>query len=186
MCWRAAESAARLAAVRGRPAEVAEWRATAEQIAADVLERGVGTDGIFKEHYDSDGLDASLLVIALVDFLPRDDERVRRTVLAIGEELSEDGLVLRRRPREGDSVTGEAFTFCSWWFVAALVTIGELERARSVAERLLAYRGQLGLYGEHLDPASGRPIGNFPHVLTHLTLIDALLRLVRAEATAAG
>ena len=185
MCWRAAESAARLAAVRGRPAEVAQWRATAEQIAADVLERGVSTNGIFKEHYESDGLDASLLVIALVDFLPRDDERVRRTVLAIGEELSEGGLVLRRRPREGDSLTGEAFTFCSWWFVAALVTIGELDRARSLAERLLAYRGQLGLYGEHLDPASGRPIGNFPHVLTHLTLIDALLRLVRAEATAA-
>ena len=181
MSWVAAERAAQLADLRGRPELAAEWRRTAAEIAADVLENGVSARGTFKHHYESDELDASLLLIALVGFLPDNDERVRRTVLAVGEELSIGGLVLRRRLREGESVTGEAFTFCSWWFVAALVTIGELERARSLAERLLAYSGRLGLYGEHLDPASGRPIGNFPDALTHLALIDALLKVIHGE-----
>lgn len=182
MSWLAAERAAQLAEQRGRPALAADWRGTAADIAADVLENGVSARGTFKHHYGSDELDASLLLISLVGFLPGSDERVRQTVLAIGQELSVGGLVLRRRLREGESVTGEAFTFCSWWFVAALVTIGEPARARSLAERLLAYSGELGLYGEHLDPASGRPMGNFPHVLTHLALIDALLRLIHADA----
>ena len=72
---------------------------------------------------------------------------------------------------------------CSWWLVGALVTIGEVERARSFAERLLSYANPLGLFAEHLDPASGRLLGNFPHALTHLALIDALLRLINAEST---
>jgi GH15 family glucan-1,4-alpha-glucosidase len=181
MCWVAAERAAELADLRGRPGLAADWRGTAAEIAADVLHNGVSARGTFKHHYQSDELDASLLVIALVDFLPGNDERVRRTVLAIGEELSADGLVLRRPLREGEPAIGEAFTFCSWWFVAALVTIGEVGRARSLAERLLAYSGRLGLYAEHLDPASGRPVGNFPHALTHLAVIDALLRVIRTD-----
>jgi alpha,alpha-trehalase len=182
MCWVAAQRATRLADLRGRPEQAAEWRDTAAAISTEVLQRGVSEDGTFKEHFDSDELDASLLIIALVDFLPRNDERIRRTVLAIGEQLSMGGIILRRRPRAGEPSEGEAFTFCSWWFVAALVTIGELDRARNLAERLLAYSGHLGLYAEHLDPASGRPLGNFPHALTHLTLVDALLRLIHAEA----
>jgi alpha,alpha-trehalase len=182
MCWVAAERAARLADLRGRPEQAAEWRDTASAISAEVLERGVSESGTFKEHLDSDELDASLLTVALVDFLLSDDERVRRTVLAIGEQLSVGGINLRRRPRPSEPIEGEAFTFWSWWFVAALVTIGELDRAPNLAERLLAYSGRLGLYAEHLDPASGRPRGNFPHALTHLTLVDALLRLIHAEA----
>jgi GH15 family glucan-1,4-alpha-glucosidase len=79
-------------------------------------------------------------------------------------------------------VVGEAVTVCSWWLVAALATIGEVDRAHSRAERLLSQASPLGLYGEHLDPASGRHLGNFPHALTHLALIDALLRVIHAEA----
>jgi GH15 family glucan-1,4-alpha-glucosidase len=182
MCWVAAERAARLADLRGRPGQSAEWRDTAARIAAEVLERGVSSRGTFKNHFEADELDASLLTIALVGFLPPDDDRVRRTVLAIGEELSVNGIILRRRPPPGEPIEGEAFTFCSWWFVAALVTIGEFDRARNLAERLLAYSGRLGVYAEHLDPASGRPLGNIPHALTHVTAIDALLRLIQAEA----
>src|SRR5437899_772435 len=113
MCWVAADRAAELADLRGRPGLAADWRGTAAEIADDVLHNGVSARGTFKHHYDSDELDASLLVIALVDFLPDNDERVRRTVLAIGEELSADGLVLRRPLREGEPAIGEAFTFCS-------------------------------------------------------------------------
>ena len=181
MCWVAVDRGAWLADLRGRSEQAHEWRATRDEIAADVLTRGMGTQGTFKEHYDSDELDASLLIIALVGFLPPDDERVRRTVLMIERELSAGGRA-RRRTRRGEPIVGEAVTVCSWWLVAALTTIGELDRARGLAERLLAYGGRLGLYAEHIDPHSGRQLGNFPHALTHLALIDALLRLMRADA----
>jgi GH15 family glucan-1,4-alpha-glucosidase len=181
MCWVAADRGAALAELRGRPEKATEWRATADEIARDVLDRGVSSRGMFKEHYESDDLDASLLVIPLVGFLPGEDERVRRTVLAIEKELTVGGIALRRHPRAGEPVVGEAFAVCSWWLVSALVTIGEIDRAHALAERLLAYSSRVGLYGEHLDPASGRQLGNFPHALTHLALIDALLRLIRAE-----
>jgi alpha,alpha-trehalase len=183
MCWVSANRGAGLAELRGRPELAAEWRAVADEIARDVLERGVSPRGTFREHYETDELDASLLGIALVGFLPGTDPRVRTTVLAVEEELTEGGFVLRRRPREGEPVAGEAFGVCSWWLVAALTTIGEVERAHGLAERLLAYASRLGLYAENFDPASGGQLGNFPHALTHLASIDALLRLIRAERT---
>ncbi len=181
MCWVAADRGAALAELRGRPEKAAEWRAAADEIALDVLAHGVSSRGTFKEHYDSDALDASLLVIPLVGFLSGADERVRRTVLAIEDELTVNGVVLRRRPGADEPAAGEAFAVCSWWLVSALATIGEIDRAHALTGRLLAYSGRLGLYGEHLDPASGRQLGNYPHALTHLASIDALLRLIRAE-----
>jgi GH15 family glucan-1,4-alpha-glucosidase len=181
MCWVAADRGAALAELRGRPEQAAEWRATADEIAIDVLANGVSERGTFRQHYDSDELDSSLLVIPLVGFLSGEDERVRRTVLAIEEELTVAGVALRRRPAPGEPVTGEAFAVCSWWLVSALVTIGAIERAHGLAERLLAYSSRVGLYGEHIDPASGRQLGNYPHALTHLALIDALLRVIHAE-----
>jgi GH15 family glucan-1,4-alpha-glucosidase len=181
MCWVAVDRGAALAELRGRPELAADWRATADEIALDVLDRGVSARGTFRDHYESDELDASLLVIPLVGFLSGDDERVRRTVLAIEDELDASGLVLRRRPLDDEPVAGEVFAVCSWWLVSALVAIGDVDRARALAERLLAYSSRVGLYGEHLDPASGRQLGNFPHALTHLALIDALLRLIRTQ-----
>jgi GH15 family glucan-1,4-alpha-glucosidase len=181
MCWVAAERGAVLAELRGRPEQAAEWRATAGEIVRDVLDHGVSPRGVFREHYESDELDASLLIIPLVGFLPGDDPRVRGTVLAVADELTAGGLVLRRQPRDDEPVAGETFAVCSWWLVGALAAIGELEQAHGLAERLLAYSSRLGLYAENLDPASGRQLGNFPHALTHLALIDALLRIIRAE-----
>jgi alpha,alpha-trehalase len=181
MCWVAADRGAALADLRGRPDQARAWRRTAAAIAAEVLEHGVSGRGTFKEHYGSDELDASLLVIPLVGFLQGDDPRVRRTVLAVEDELTAEGVVLRRRPRPGQTPTGEAFAVCSWWLVSALVSIGEVERAHALAERLLSFGSELGLYAELFDPLSGRQLGNFPHALTHLSPIDALLRLIRAE-----
>ena len=181
MCWVAADRGAALADLRGRPDQARAWRRTAAAIAAEVLEHGVSGRGTFKEHYGSDELDASLLVIPLVGFLQGDDPRVRRTVLAVEDELTAEGVVLRRRPRPGQTPTGEAFAVCSWWLVSALVSIGEVERAHALAERLLSFGSGLGLYAEHFDPFSGRQLGNFPHALTHLAQIDALLRVIRAE-----
>ncbi len=181
MCWVAADRGAALAELRARPEKAAEWRATAGEIALDVLANGVSPRGTFRQHYASDELDASLLVIPLVGFLSGEDERVRRTVLAIEDELTIGGVALRRRPGPREPVAGEAFAVCSWWLVSALVTIGATERAHALAERLLAYSSRVGLYGEHIDPASGRQLGNYPHALTHLALIDALLRVIHAE-----
>jgi GH15 family glucan-1,4-alpha-glucosidase len=181
MCWVAADRGAALADLRGRPDQARAWRSTAATIAAEVLQHGVSARGTFKEHYGSDELDASLLVIPLVGFLPGDDPRVRRTVLAVEDELTAGGVVLRRRPRPGQPPTGEAFAVCSWWLVSALVSVGEAERGHALAERLLSFGSELGLYAELFDPFSGSQLGNFPHALTHLAQIDALLRVIRAE-----
>ena len=181
MCWVAAERGARLAELRDEPELAAKWDAVAEEIREDVIANALDERGVFTQHYDTDALDASLLLMPLVRFLPGDDERVRRTVNAISEELVEDGLVLRQRPSKNFAVEGEAFTVCSFWLVSALVEIGEVERARELCERLLALASPLGLYAEHIDPDSGRHLGNFPHAFTHLALVNAAMHVIRAE-----
>jgi alpha,alpha-trehalase len=181
MCWVAADRGARLAELRDAPELAEKWDRVAHEIREDVIENALDERGVFTQHYDTDALDASLLLMPLVRFLPGDDERVRRTVLAIGEELVEDGLVLRQRPSKSFAVEGEAFTVCSFWLVSALVEIDELERARELCERLLALASPLGLYAEHIDPDSGRHLGNFPHAFTHLALVNAAMHVIRAE-----
>ena len=139
---------------------------------------------MFTQHYDTEALDASMLLMPLVRFLPADDERVRATVLAIADELTVDGLVLRYRVEEtDDGLAGEegAFTICSFWLVSALCEIGEIDRARDLCEKLLAYSSPLGLYAEEIDTRSGRHLGNFPQAFTHLALINAVMHVIRAE-----
>jgi len=120
----------------------------------------------------------------LFGFLPPDDKRVIATVHAIAEELCVDGLVMRYRTEEtDDGLSGEegTFTICSFWLVSSFVEIGELDRARQLCEKLLAFVSPLGLYAEELDPRTGRHLGNFPQAFTHLALINALIQVIRAE-----
>jgi GH15 family glucan-1,4-alpha-glucosidase len=120
----------------------------------------------------------------LVRFLPPDDKRIRDTVLAIADELTVDGLVLRYRTDEtDDGLSGEegAFTICSFWLVSALVEIGEMQRAHRLCEKLLGFSSSLGLYGEEIDPTTGRHLGNYPQAFTHLALINAVMRVIDAE-----
>jgi GH15 family glucan-1,4-alpha-glucosidase len=136
------------------------------------------------QHYDTDELDAALLLILPVGFLPPDDQRVRATVLAIADELTVDGLVLRYRvDTTDDGLSGEegTFTICSFWLVSALAEIGELDRARSLCEKLLSYASPLLLYAEEIEPHSGRHLGNFPQAFTHLALINAVMHIVTAD-----
>ena len=136
------------------------------------------------QRYGADSLDASLLLMPLMRFLPPDDPRIRATVLAIADELTVDGLVLRYRVEEtDDGLSGEegSFTICSFWLVSALIEIGELERGRKLCERLLAYASPLELYAEEIDVHSGRHLGNFPQAFTHLALINAVMHVIRAE-----
>ncbi|MEX2193869.1 MAG: glycoside hydrolase family 15 protein [Thermoleophilaceae bacterium] len=176
LCWVAADRGARLAEMRDDDELAARWRAEADEIHADVLANGLDERGVFTQHYDTDELDASVLLIPLVRFLPPEDERVRATVNAIAGELIEGGLVLRHRT-DGD-VEGETFLVCSFWLVSALVEIDERERALELCERVLALAGPLGLFAEHIDPDTGRHYGNFPHAFTHLALVNAVMHLI--------
>ena len=144
---------------------------------------------MFVQHYDTHALDASLLLVPMVGFLPPDDPRVRATVLAIADELTEDGLVLRYRVEETDDGLpgGEGtFTICSFWLVSALCEIGEVDRARQLCEKLLSYASPLDLYAEEIDPHTGRHLGNFPQAFTHLALINAVMHVIRGQRQQAG
>jgi len=185
MCWVAADRGARLALLRGDNQRARRWRAGADEIHADICANALDRRGVFVQHYGTDALDASVLLMPLVRFLPPDDERIRRTVLAIADELTVDGLVLRYRTTQtDDGLAGEegAFTICSFWLVSALVEIGEVDRARRLCEKLLSLASDLGLYGEEIDPETGRHLGNFPQAFTHLALINAVMHVIRAEA----
>lgn len=184
MCWVALDRGAKLARLHDEHDFATQWTKLAEEIHADICANGVDERGVFVQRYGDDALDASLLLVPLLRFLPRDDPRVRATVLAIADELTEDGLVLRYRVHEtDDGMSGEegTFTICSFWLVSALVEIGELERARALCERLLSFASTLNLYAEEIDTRSGRHLGNFPQAFTHLALINAVVHVIRAE-----
>jgi GH15 family glucan-1,4-alpha-glucosidase len=184
MCWVACDRGARLARLHDEPDYAERWQKAADEIRADILAHGLDERGVFVQHYDSTALDASVLLMPLVRFLPADDERIRRTVLAVADELTVDGLVLRYRiDQTDDGLPGEeaTFTICSFWLVSALAEIGETERARELCEKLLSYASPLGLYAEELDARTGRHLGNFPQAFTHLALINAVMHVIRAE-----
>jgi GH15 family glucan-1,4-alpha-glucosidase len=184
MCWVALDRGARLAERRGEDELGARWQTLADEIRADILGHGVDERGVFRQHYDTDALDASTLLVVLLRFLAPDDERVRATVTAIRDELTENGLVLRYRTDEtDDGLAGQEGTFliCSFWLVSALSEIGETEAAEHLCERLLGYSSDLGLYAEELEASSGRHLGNYPQAFTHLALINAVTHVIAAQ-----
>ncbi len=184
MCWVAADRGARLAEMREDWERASAWQQAADEIHADICANAVDDRGVFTQHYDTDALDASVLLMPLVRFLPPTDARIRATVLAIAEELTYEGMVLRYRVEEtDDGLHGEegTFTICSFWLVSALCEIGEVVRARELCERLLSYASMLGLYAEEIDPRSGRHLGNFPQAFTHLALINAVMHVIHAD-----
>ncbi len=151
---------------------------------AEIIEKGVDDRGSFTQYYGTKDLDASLLLIPIMGFLPPDDERVRTTVLAIADELTQDGLVLRYKVESTDdglSGVEGTFTICSFWLVSALAMIDEVDRARALFEKLISFAGPLHLYAEEIDVSTGQHLGNFPQAFTHLALIDAATRLIALE-----
>src|ERR1700691_1200592 len=184
MCWVAMDRAAKLAAMRGDAELRATWQAAAEEIKDDILSRGLTVGGVLRQHYETDALDASTLLAALFGFLPPEDERLRASVLAIADDLTEDGFVLRYRTEEtDDGLSGKEgpFLICSFWLVSALAIVGEMQRARDLMERLLRISSPLGLYAEEFDPQTGRHLGNFPQAFSHLALIEAAARMIALE-----
>jgi alpha,alpha-trehalase len=186
MCWVALDRAAKLAEIRGDSELQHDWGAIAEEIKKDILDQGV-KDGVLRQHYDTDALDASTLLAAIFGFLPHDDKTLRDSVLAIAQDLTEDGFVLRYKTGEtDDGMSGKegSFLICSFWLVSALAIIGEQQRARDLMDRLLNVSSPLGLYAEEFDTSTGRHLGNFPQAFSHLALIEAAGRIILTERLA--
>jgi alpha,alpha-trehalase len=187
MCWVALDRAAKLAGIRGETDLQTAWQATADEIKADILEHGLSDRGVLRQHYDTDALDASVLLAAIFGFLPHDDERLRASVLAIDEELTENGFVLRYKTDEtDDGLSGKEGTFliCSFWLVSALAIIREEQKARDLMERLLRIASPLGLYAEEFETGTARHLGNFPQAFSHLALIQAGSAIILSEMVA--
>jgi GH15 family glucan-1,4-alpha-glucosidase len=187
MCWVALDRAASLAEIRGDTQRTEQWRATAQEIRDDILTNGITDQGVLRQHYGTDALDASVLLAALFGFLPPDDDRLRATVKAIATDLTENGFVLRYRTDETDTgFSGKEGTFliCSFWLVTAFALIGELQEARDLMEKLLRIASPLGLYAEEFDVDTGRHLGNFPQAFSHLALLEAAASVMLPEIVA--
>jgi GH15 family glucan-1,4-alpha-glucosidase len=181
MVWVAFDRAVRAVEEHGLPGPVDRWRTLRDEVHAEVLVKGFDTArGTFTQHYDTLEVDASLLMIPLVGFLPPDDERVVGTIAAVEEDLMRDGLLLRYRTQSGvDGLRGDEHPFlaCSFWLVSAYAACGRLEAAHALMDRLCALPNDVGLLAEQYDVAGQRMAGNFPQAFSHLALVQAALRL---------
>jgi len=183
MAWVAFDRAVRLSEEFGRPGPVARWRALRDEIRAEVLARAWNDKKqAFVQSFGADELDASVLLMPTVGFLPATDERFVSTVEAIRRELTVDGLVLRYRSQEDGAVDGlppgeGVFLPCSFWLADVLALQGRFDEARELFERLLDLRNDVGLLAEEYDPVSSRQLGNFPQAFTHLALVNTAIVL---------
>jgi GH15 family glucan-1,4-alpha-glucosidase len=188
MAWVAFDRAVKGIEAFGLEGPLDRWRSVRETIRRDVCERGYNADvGAFVQYYGSDLLDASLLMMPLVGFLPITDERVRGTVKAIERDLAYDGLVYRYRtvPDVDGLPPGEAtFLLCSFWLVDNLQLLGRHDDARRLFERLLALRNDVGLLAEGYDSERRRLAGNFPQAFSHVGLINTAMNLTSWQAPA--
>jgi GH15 family glucan-1,4-alpha-glucosidase len=188
MAWVAFDRGVQAVERFGRSGPVERWREVRDEIHREVLERGFDRElNSFTQSYGSKRLDASLLVIPLVGFLPADDRRVVGTVTAIERDLYRDGFVYRyAHDEEGRDVDGlppgeGAFLPCTFWLADNFALQGRLEEAEALFERLLATRSDLGLLAEEWDPANRRQLGNFPQAFTHVALVNTAFNLERAH-----
>jgi GH15 family glucan-1,4-alpha-glucosidase len=188
LCWTALDRAVKLAPQLGRHAHVEAWESARDEIRAAVLERGWSEKRqAYAQAFGSDELDAAQLLMPLVGFLPADDARMRSTIDAIADDLTEDGLVLRYRNEEGlnaDGLEGEEGTFviCSFWLVSALAQAGEVDRAEALFDQLAGYANDVGLLAEEIDTANDELLGNFPQAFSHIGLITAAWQVDKARA----
>ena len=177
MCWVALDRAIKLAGLLGAERRIADWRRARDEVRAAVLERGWCEEaGAYTGAFGSTHLDASVLLLPLVGFLPATDERMRATIFAIERELGAGGGLLKRWPGEENG-----FLIVSFWMVECLVLLGETEKAERRFAELLRYSNDLGLMAEMADPDGGRLLGNFPQAFSHVGLINAAWRLSQAR-----
>jgi GH15 family glucan-1,4-alpha-glucosidase len=192
MAWVAFDRAVRFHDELGREGPVARWRALRDEIHAQVLTSAWNPEKrAFAQYYGSDELDASVLLMPTVGFLPATDERIVSTVEAVRRELTVDGLLVRYRPQADGEVDGlpageGVFLPCSFWLADVLALQGKLDEARELFERLLDLRNDVGLLSEEYDPVAGRQLGNFPQAFTHLSLVNTALVLSEGRSLRAS
>jgi GH15 family glucan-1,4-alpha-glucosidase len=191
MCWTALDRAVKLAPSLGDYAKVEAWSAARDEIRQAVEQRGWSeSKQAYAQSFDSDELDAAVLLMPIVGFVPATDERMRSTIDAIAGELTQDGMVLRYLNDEGvnaDGLSGEEGTFviCSFWLVSCLAKAGEVERAEQLFDQLAGYANDLGLLAEEIDAKSGEQLGNFPQAFSHIGLINAAYEIDKARGAIA-
>jgi GH15 family glucan-1,4-alpha-glucosidase len=182
MAWVAFDRGVRMVETQGLEGPVDRWRAVRDEIHREVLERGYDEEfGSFTQSYGSKEIDASLLMIPLVGFLPASDPRVRGTVDAVQRDLMRDGFVIRYRTKkdvDGLPAGEGVFLPCSFWLVDCLELLGRHDEAQELFERLLAVANDIGLLAEEYDPAAERLLGNFPQAFTHLALVNSAFNVL--------
>jgi GH15 family glucan-1,4-alpha-glucosidase len=185
MAWVVFDRGVRLAERFGLDAPIERWKAIRDEIHAEVCERGYDAERrTFTQYYGSRELDASVLNIPIVGFLPGDDERVTGTIDAVRRELGRDGFVSRYSTSEtDDGLPGDEgqFLACSFWLVSALALNGRVDEARALFERLAGLSNDLGLLSEEYDVVRRRQVGNFPQAFSHLALITSAQAISEAE-----
>jgi GH15 family glucan-1,4-alpha-glucosidase len=187
MAWVAIDRAIKSAEEYGNEAPLDQWKEVRQEIHDQVCDQGFNVSkGSFTQYYGSDQLDASLLMIPLVGFLPAHDPRVRGTIEAVERELVDGGFVLRYRTADTgdvDGLTGRegAFLACSFWLADCLSMLGRDRDARQLLDRLLGLRNDLGLLSEEYDPVAGRLVGNFPQAFSHVSLVNSASKLTGQE-----
>jgi GH15 family glucan-1,4-alpha-glucosidase len=188
MAWVAVDRAVKGVEQYGLPGRADRWRALRDEIHADVCAKGYDAErGAFTQFYGSTALDASLLMVPLVGFLPATDARVRGTVAAIERELCRDGFVQRYSDESRGAVDGlpggeGAFLSCSFWLADNYTMLGRQDEARALFERLLSLRNDVGLLSEEYDPVAKRLVGNFPQAFSHVSLVNTANNLSKGKA----
>ncbi len=186
MAWVAVDRGLRLARALRKPVDFDRWRRAREEMRRDILDNGWSAKrGSFVQHYGAESLDASLLFIPMVGFLPAEDPRMNATIDAVWQELGEDGLIRRYIPEHaGDGLPGQegTFTMCSLWLAGSLLAAGRITEAQALFEKIVSMGNHAGLYSEMLDPATGEYLGNYPQAFTHIALIHTARNLDRAQA----
>jgi GH15 family glucan-1,4-alpha-glucosidase len=183
MCWAALDRAIDLADQLGAQDRVGAWSTTREEIRQAILERGWSERAhAFTQAFGADDLDASALMMPIVGFLPGDDPRMRATIDAIAERLTDErGLVYRYRAHDGLEGDEGTFLLCTFWLAQAQALAGEIGQARATFERAIAYANDVGLLAEEVEPTTGELLGNFPQAFSHIGLVNAAWAIAQAE-----
>jgi len=185
MCWVALDRGLAMTDQLHASDRAAAWTAARDEVRASILEHGWSQQaGAYTQHYGSDALDASALLLAIVGFLPPDDPRLLATIDAIDHQLSDErGLLYRYRGGDGFDGPEGTFLLCTFWLAHALALTGQTDRSRDTLLRAAGYATELGLFAEQVDPATGELLGNFPQAFSHLGLVNAAHALAQAAPT---
>jgi len=184
LCWVAVDRAVKIAKIVHKQDKVKQWQELANEIKADILQNAWNTEKqTFGQFYGSADMDASVLLMEPYGFIDANDEKYVKTVLAIEQELCQDGLLYRYKNKDDFGLPSSSFTICTFWFINALNAIGKRKTAREMFNQLLSYSNHVGLFSEDIDFKTKRLLGNFPQAYSHLALIETAINLSEGEIT---